>query len=84
MLLTLLVEDDSSTWTTQSFVGGGSNYICIVKGRRNLLGCHEARNVGHIGHQQSSCLIANLLEEESSFMRSVFALKVKKMERANR
>lgn len=35
--------------SSEGFVGGSGDKVCMFKGRRDGFGCHQAADVGHVG-----------------------------------
>ena len=50
--LCLPEEDDSRPGTPESLVDGGGDDVAVLEGRGGNAGSHEARDVGHVGHQE--------------------------------
>jgi hypothetical protein len=59
-LLVLPEEDETSSGTSESLVGGGGNDITELERRALLTSGNETRDVSHIGKEVSSLSIGNL------------------------
>jgi hypothetical protein len=59
-LLVLSEEDETSSGTSQSLVGGGSDDITELERRALFTSSNKTRNMSHIGKEVSSLSIGNL------------------------
>ena len=45
-------EDDARPGAPEGLVDGGGDHVAVLERRRGQPGGHEARHVGHVGHQE--------------------------------
>lgn len=61
-------EDETSTGTTQSLVGGGGDNVAVLEGVVALLRCDETADVRNVGHQIGILFVSNLLVRISQLL----------------